>query len=205
MTATTTPLRGYQADIARATGVTDPGRLGEIEQLMRIDHRTLDGLTAAQFTRLARRAADELDADALAAVPRKVGDLVGCSRLPGCTYRIKSVNDQTYRIKDVDTGAEIRASKSLVTDPPARTGPAPSKATAAGRAPAAYWTLGTLLRWNGPKTIAGVTPGGLCVVLRDKGDTVNAARLGGIPGNRYIKAPHGMFEVIDPSAIEVRG
>ena len=119
MTTTTQPLRGYQRHIALATGVTDPAVLAEIEDAMRAVSPTLDHLTARQLAALARQSQGYLEAIAQAAVVRHVGDLVGCSRRPGSAYRIIKVNGETYRLQDVATGQQVRASKSLVTDPPA--------------------------------------------------------------------------------------
>lgn len=50
---TAQPLRGYAASINRATGVTDPDLLAEIEDFMRDEHRTLDHLTREDFDRCA--------------------------------------------------------------------------------------------------------------------------------------------------------
>ncbi len=51
-------LRGYAADIAKATGCTDAALLGEIEDTMRdtIFHSTLDWQTSRQFNKAAREA-----------------------------------------------------------------------------------------------------------------------------------------------------
>jgi len=48
----------YHAQIAAATGVTDPGTVQEIEDVMRTNSPTLDGLTAGTFDILARNAAE---------------------------------------------------------------------------------------------------------------------------------------------------
>lgn len=55
-----TALKGYAASINRATGVTDPELLAEIEDTMRNDifHSTLDWQTPAQFAKGAREAHD---------------------------------------------------------------------------------------------------------------------------------------------------
>jgi len=47
-------LRGYALSISRATGVTDPATIAEIEDFMRDEHRTLDHLDRQQFDRCAR-------------------------------------------------------------------------------------------------------------------------------------------------------
>lgn len=49
-----TQLRGYARDISEATEVTDPATLAEIEDFMRDEHRTLDGISRAEFVRCAR-------------------------------------------------------------------------------------------------------------------------------------------------------
>jgi hypothetical protein len=214
MTTTAAPLRGYQASIAAATGVTDPAKIDEIEEVMRAEYRALDHLAKRQFDGAARRAHDYLTALAQAAVPRKVDDLVGCSRRPGVTYKIKHINGASYRLTNLATGQELRASKSLVTDPPAQATATADPAAAEYRAiveslndaEAAHMPMGTLARWNGPKAAAGVEIGGLCVILGSTaGDTYRAAKLGGCPGpsgDRYItKARRSYFQVVDPSTL----
>lgn len=47
-------LQGYAQSISRATGVTDPVMLGEIEDFMRDEHPTLNHLSREQFDRCAR-------------------------------------------------------------------------------------------------------------------------------------------------------
>jgi len=46
----------YQQMMTEATGVTDAATINEIEEIMRMEAGTLDGLTAAAFKRLAKRA-----------------------------------------------------------------------------------------------------------------------------------------------------
>jgi uncharacterized ParB-like nuclease family protein len=49
-------LRGYQAMIAEMTGITDPAMVALAEELMRVEHPTLDALTRAEFGALAAQA-----------------------------------------------------------------------------------------------------------------------------------------------------
>ena len=51
-------LRGYKLSISKATGVTDPARIAQIEECMREDifHSTLDWQSARQFNKGARDA-----------------------------------------------------------------------------------------------------------------------------------------------------
>ena len=53
-----TPLYGHLKILAEATGVTDPAVLREIEDIMRVQQSTLDGLDLRQLRRLAREAYD---------------------------------------------------------------------------------------------------------------------------------------------------
>lgn len=50
-----TDLRGYTKAISDATGVSDPATLAEIEEFMRDENRTLDGLSRDDFRRSARQ------------------------------------------------------------------------------------------------------------------------------------------------------
>lgn len=54
MTVPIPALRGYAQTISEATGVTDPATLAEIEDFMRDQYRTLDGISRAEFFRCAR-------------------------------------------------------------------------------------------------------------------------------------------------------
>lgn len=47
-------MNGYSKSISDATGVTDPATLAEIEDFMRDEHRTLDGISHRDFVRCAR-------------------------------------------------------------------------------------------------------------------------------------------------------
>ena len=131
MDTTTQPLSGCQRDIALVTGVTDPAELARIEDIMRAQVPTMDHLTTRELADLARYSHRYAQALAQAAVPRSTGDLVGCTRRPGRTYRIDRVNRESYGLVDVDSGQGVRAAKSLVTDPPGRLAEVPAAPPAA--------------------------------------------------------------------------
>jgi hypothetical protein len=67
----TVELRGYAAHIAEGIGSADPALLALVEDFMRLEHGTLDALSAGRFTTAARRAL----ADVLAW--RDAGDVDG--------------------------------------------------------------------------------------------------------------------------------
>jgi hypothetical protein len=132
----------------------------------------------------------------LARPPRRaVGDEVGLDgpKYHGRRFRIAKVNPTTYLLDALDGGRSVRASHSLVTDPPAA-------GTATTIPLTEYLDCGTLVRYVGVKTIAGIAPGDLGVVLVDRGGRVNVAKLGGA-GGRYLRASHGSLRVVDPADV----
>ena len=47
-------MKGYRKMISDVTGITDPTVVGALEEIMRVDHPTLDGLSRAEFDSEAR-------------------------------------------------------------------------------------------------------------------------------------------------------
>lgn len=69
-------------------------------------------------------------------------------------------------------------------------------------APKQYLVAGTLVRVTLPagKTIAGIGNGDLGIVLADKGQRVNVAKLGGF-GGQYLRTGHTALTVVDPAEV----
>jgi hypothetical protein len=124
---------------------------------------------------------------------RKPGELVGVTgtdKYPG-TWEILKVNPTTYALRNVDTGERLRASHEYVTDPPTPGAPQ------AVPLPAAL-PLGTIVTIRNAPQYPG-----LHVVIADKGEKVNVARLGGSAEEpyRYVRCHRSLLTVVDPVAV----
>ena len=121
----------------------------------------------------------------------KTGDIVFLDRLKygERPFRIDKVNDATYLLDPLDGGRKVRASKELVLTSPRTLAERLDTHTQ-------HLVCGTLVRVSGlSKVIAGISNGDLGVVIRDGGERVNVAKLGGFE-DRYARLPHRMLTVV---------
>ena len=133
---------------------------------------------------------------------RRVHDLVGLdgNKYAGRTFEVIKVNQVTYLLRPLDGGLNVKASKELVTDPP---NTQPGRHVIIEDVPIEqHLVAGTIVRINGlgSKPAGGLKNGGLGVVLVDKGDRINVAKLGGFE-DRYGRLPRRMITVVDPKEI----
>ena len=114
----------------------------------------------------------------------KVGDRVKIDdgAYPGI-WVIKSKGPVNATLRPEDGGRGLRVPYYMLIDPSA----APK--------PTVYYSPGELVRVSG-----GDRRDGLWVVLADKGNSVNVAKLGG-DGGRYLRAPRGGLSKVDPAQV----
>ncbi|GGJ75850.1 hypothetical protein GCM10010123_02230 [Pilimelia anulata] len=110
-------------------------------------------------------------------------------------YRVLRVNKVTLTVENIATGATLRSDKAAFQPAPREKVDAALKSAAEQpRPPVEAGVLVTVAGpgWNQP-------PEQLFVVLRDKGDHVALARLGGNSGRYWPKIPIGYCTIVDPA------
>lgn len=138
-----------------------------------------------------------------------VGDLVGIDpdlasgggKYRGVTFRVAKVNTKTYKLVPLNGGIAVNASKFLVTAPPVTTTRAGTSQDVSLADPVAHLVCGTLVRVHNSRQGAKfLNDGDLGVVLKDNGERVNVAPLGGFE-DRYGRLPRRMLTVVNPTDV----
>lgn len=114
----------------------------------------------------------------------------------GGVYEVLKVNPTTYVLRDVLSGAQVRAGHGSVQRAPGHR-VAQVRATLATRPAPPALSLGTLVRFTMARK-AGER--GLFVVIKKSADRVNVARLGG-DNDRYWRTTPAALEVVDPATV----
>jgi hypothetical protein len=123
----------------------------------------------------------------------KINDTVALDgpKYYGQKFTVKKINPTTYLVAEVgNPSRKIRASHSLVfaiSDSELR--------HIIYEPITPHYVAGTVVIWKGSRTVSGIEPGGLAVVLVDRGTHVNIAKLGGFE-DRYVKAQHSSIAAI---------
>jgi hypothetical protein len=115
----------------------------------------------------------------------------------GVNFKVIKVNPKTLKLQALNGAGVVNADKFLVQPPIGL----PENVRVEDVPIAEHLACGTLVRLNGVRQEKGwLRNGNLGVVLRDNGDRINVAPLGGHE-DRYAKLPRRMVTVIDPQTV----
>jgi hypothetical protein len=143
--------------------------------------------------------------DLLADNPKyRAGDVVGLNdaKFTGRRWEVKRVNPTTYTLDPVGGGRGVRAPFDMVCAAPG-TDPEPGPPVLGKPyVPVTLMSPGALVRYTGTRSISGVTPGSIAVVIADRGaDRVTVAKLGGVPSGACLRANRANLTVVDPAEV----
>lgn len=117
----------------------------------------------------------------------------------GVNFKVIKVNPKTLKLQALNGAGVVNADKFLVQPPVGL----PANVTAETVPLVEHLVCGTLVRLGGVRQAKGwMKDGALGVVLKDNGDRVNVAPLGG-QEDRYGRFPHRMLTVVNPTDVLV--
>jgi hypothetical protein len=115
----------------------------------------------------------------------------------GVNFKVIKVNPKTLKLQALNGAGVVNADKFLIQPPIGL----PENVRVEDVPIVEHLACGTLVRLNGVREEKGwYRNGNLGVVLKDNGDKVNVAPLGGNE-DRYGRFPHRMLTVVDPQTV----
>jgi hypothetical protein len=190
---TEVPVPGSPADLAqRAADMADARRVG------------FSHLTAAAQRRIMETAPPEQVTELLAASPKfRTGDTVGVNspKWPG-RWQVEKVNPTTYLLAPEGGGQKLKAHHGMCSAAPEAGDAGPAASIGQPYVPIQFFNLGQIVRYLGTKTLAGIGPGGLGVIVGDNGgDKVKVAKLGGHPNGDLMHAARTNLRPVTPAEL----
>lgn len=124
-------------------------------------------------------------------------ELTSSAKFRGVNFKVLKVNPKTLKLQALNGAGVVNADKFLIV-PPVNV---PQGATVEDVPIAEHLACGTLVRLNGVRQeTSWYKNGTLAVVLKDNGDKINVAPLGG-HNDHYGRFPRRMLTVVDPQEV----